>query len=341
MRLFAMLRKCQAKAPGKLIVSGEHAVVHGAPAIACAINRYLTVSCETLLYDSCDIIQKENNLRQTYTNASLRHGYAIVEDNFRRYQQGLQPIDQVLGNNFSLAAYTCALFFHTYQLEPKVAIHIDSKIPIGCGMGSSAALILALLSALHTHTKRDINDQSLYQMALVAENRQHGVSSGIDLHTCLYGKTWLFSEQYFSPLQFSERLPMYWHNSGQPNETTGQCVDHTRKQFAQDNTLKIKFSKITSALANALQLGNESQIHELIIKNNILLAQLGVVPEPVQQHIKLLARKNISAKISGAGALTGKHAGCNFLFGHEAARLTDDLLIFSLAADVRGCHVVH
>ena len=42
-----MHHEVTAKAPGKIILTGEHAVLYGAPALICAINRHVTVHCQT------------------------------------------------------------------------------------------------------------------------------------------------------------------------------------------------------------------------------------------------------------------------------------------------------
>src|SRR5260221_7671008 len=64
---------------------------------------------------------------------------------------------------------------------------VQSDIPIGCGMGSSSATILSVMHAVSTYLKIQISPETLYQLALEAENMQHGHSSGFDLRVAQLG----------------------------------------------------------------------------------------------------------------------------------------------------------
>ncbi len=70
---------------------------------------------------------------------------------------------------------------------------MQSDLPIGCGMGSSAATILSVIYAIATHLHLPISQEKLFQLALEAENMQHGRSSGLDLKIVYAGRMSLYA----------------------------------------------------------------------------------------------------------------------------------------------------
>ena len=89
------LKSIKVRAPGKLIISGEHAVVYGAPAIVMAVNRYATTS----------IYQKDSSgiafdiLHSTYQKArpisllrKLKHRLEGDYDQFLKGDKGIKDV---------------------------------------------------------------------------------------------------------------------------------------------------------------------------------------------------------------------------------------------------------
>jgi len=62
---------------------------------------------------------------------------------------------------------------------PAVSVHIDSNVPIGAGLSSSAALEVALLRALRSRFSLDLDDVDIARLAQHAENEYAGVNCGI------------------------------------------------------------------------------------------------------------------------------------------------------------------
>ena len=126
-------------APGKLILSGEHAVVRGHLAIALAVSRGTTV--------------------QLRAHAGPTHIAASTIQDGRLAQ--------------AIAA----------MLPPTgLSVHITTDLPVGRGMGSSAALAVALVRARAGLEGRTASAEECIEQGFVAERIFHGSPSGVD-HT--------------------------------------------------------------------------------------------------------------------------------------------------------------
>ncbi len=314
-------------APGKLILSGEHAVVYGAPALAMAVNRYAvaTVTEERLpqiLFDLADLAH-----RSRLSVSGLRDLKSKIKKKYFKFIRGQYSIRQVLQKPFELAQLALGIFVEAFNLKlPNgVKIRVESGIPVGCGMGSSAATILSVMSAVSTHLKLPISQEKLYQLALEAENMQHGQSSGIDLRIAMHGGC-LFVHGQEIEMRAMPVLPMYLVNTGTPLSSTGECVEKVKPHF-QSGELKNEFTKVTLAMDAALRENSHANMLTAVTKNHQLLCQIGVVPEKVSQFIDKIMAAGGAAKTCGAGAVTGDNAGAVIVF------LDDETVLSAICAD--------
>lgn len=220
--------------PAKLILSGEHAVVYGYPAIATATNLRLTAT---------------------------RSG------------------------------------------------KIESDIPIGAGMGSSAAFAVAT----STFKVGELNLEKINKSAYKLEKGLHGNPSGVDNTIVTYGGfLWYRKEtenfKTFKQIESKVKLPkLFLLNSGKPEESTKEMVGYVANIFAKRKTyIKTVFEEIETVTKGLLKyLLNEQSPNfgELIRANEKLLEKLGVVSETTKKIIRLIEKEGGCAKISGAGGI--------------------------------------
>jgi mevalonate kinase len=135
----------QGRAPGKVILLGEHSVVYGHPALAAAIPRCLTVE----LTPAADV--------RIELPGGIQTPFPLLE--------AAQPMARDAG---------FAGGFHA---------RLSSEIPLGSGLGSSAALGVALARAL----KPGCPPEEAAALAMRIERVLHGAPSGVDPATCARG----------------------------------------------------------------------------------------------------------------------------------------------------------
>lgn len=221
-----------ASAPGKVILSGEHAVVYGYPAIATAINLRLTA---------------------------------------------------------------------------KKSGEIKSDIPIGVGMGSSAAFAVAT-SAVRIG-KMDL--EKINEMAYKMEKLRHGNPSGVDNTVVTYGGfLWYRKEsegfKTFKQIETKAKLPkLFLLNSGKPAESTKEMVTivaelYKRRKSSTEEIFR-QIEVVTKGFLKLLLNDDGYELGRLIKENEKLLERLGVVSNKTKQMIRIIEKEGGSAKISGAG----------------------------------------
>ncbi len=300
----------EAIAPGKIILSGEHSVLYGQPALAIAVNRYARARILAHPFPA-RVLFDLFNLRhhKDLTVKALKRVKARVSRDYHDFLKGERGIKDVLKLPQELSQFALSHFLEEHDRYSDQGIHLktESSIPIGCGMGSSAAMILAVKFALAHHFNEVIDKERLFQLALEVENLQHGRSSGLDLRVSLQGGALEYCEGIFTSMSMPS-VPLYLVNTGSPLSSTGECVMHARTIFEKTN-LAAEMGAVTLAVKQALNQNNLSDLQKAISANHQLLLNLGVVPLAVQKFIQAIEAKGGAAKICGAGSLQGDAAG--------------------------------
>jgi len=249
------MEKVVVSAPGKIILAGEHAVVYGQPAIVVAIDRRLSVTV------------KPGESKKKYTG--------LVKFTLNLLQ-GPTLKDQIPNR------------VGPYGL----AIDIESQLPIGSGLGSSAALATALVWALKPQSVIEEKNK----LVKIIEDYQHGKSSGVDQTIIREGGFLRFQKGEFKTIKLPIKQAILI-NSGKPKELTGEMV----KQVARGNCVQ-DFKQIG-------QLVDRWQ-PELIKENEKLLEKIGVVGIKAKKMIRQIESIGGMAKVCGAG---GVKAGSGML----------------------------
>lgn len=308
----------KAVAPGKLILSGEHAVVYGRPAIAMAIDRSAVFELTPQAGDEVAFDLPGIQGSESFTLMALRDLKRRVEKKYREFQDGEIGIGYVLAAPADLFRFA---FINTLdglhrQLDSGVILKLRSSIPMGCGLGSSAATVLSELRALGHYLRVDFKPNWFYEFSLDAEKMQHGNPSGVDSYISLHGGCALFKNGEARSISLP-RLRMYMVETGVPESTTGECVSDVARRFGE-SAVWSEFEDVTNAFEAALAMNDLQKIHWLVRENNRLLVEIGVVPERVQSFIREIEAWGGSAKVCGAGSVTGDRGGIVVVFAEEA-----------------------
>jgi mevalonate kinase len=307
-----------ARAPGKLILSGEHAVVYGAPAIAVAVNRYATATALTQVEALFSLELLNLSYHKSMTKKALKKIKNRLSENYESFKRGEQGIKEVLKLPFELSQFALSHFLEkmNHQSEHGLKLTTHSDIPMGCGMGSSAAMILAVMHALALAEGKVFDKEFYYQSALDAENLQHGRSSGVDIRVSLQGGCLMFQQNTYETLPI-EALPFWVINTGKPLSSTGHCVESARSYFDNSHFMD-DFSSVTLSLSKALKTHDKITLMDAIRENHRLLCAIGVVPQKIQQFIEQLENAGFAAKICGAGSVIGDTAGIVMIVAEQS-----------------------
>jgi len=301
------MRKIIASAPGKIHLSGEHSVVYGQPALLAAIDKRLFVSLEPRQDRKVGIVN--NELKTKRKKNSLA-------------DFGIKKIYQLLNK----------------QPKKGFDLEIKSQLPIGAGLGSSAALAVALTGAVFVLEKEKFDKGRINQIAYQIEKKQHGNPSGGDNTISTYGGLLRFQKVKnkfnFKRLEIKGVLQEFLLvDSGRPEETTGEMVGKISSKIKSQNSklqLKTKklirsMGKLTDKFIHLFRRESPVQLFELIKENEKFLEKLGVVSEKAKKIINLVEKRGGAAKICGAGGIS-EGSGMILAYHPEIERFEKELM---------------
>lgn len=331
------------KTPAKLILSGEHAVVHGHPALSIAVNRYTeaTARWSSPLHFSFNLASLD--FQHCATLQALRKLKLKLKEKYNKHSLGHISIREVLQKPFELSLFTFINVLDKLKSKLPMGIDIvtDSNIPIGCGMGSSAASVVSIVYALTNFLEVNLPLDDYIKLGIESENLQHGHSSGLDVHTVYHGGCVYYQGGKFQARTLSN-LPMTLVQTGRPQSTTGECVAHTASYF-KNSTIGKDFSETTRGLDTALQQNNLQKVQEYIRYNHRLLNKINVVPDRVNDFIVDIEKLGAAGKICGAGSISGDQAGAVIVISEvdiSAIAQQYGYQAMPIQADTRGTCVI-
>lgn len=267
----------KAKAPGSLMLLGEYAVLQGKTAIVAAIDKFISVSITPRHDDTIHI------------HSSLG---ALVIDRHDLNPQA--PFEFIL---MALASK---------NLPSGCEIVIESELPTAIGLGSSAAVTVALLAALNAWLQIPTTKMDLWQEAMSVIRAVQGQGSGADCAASIYGGVTAFRCQPFSVTPLKQIPPIVAVYSGK-KLTTARAINIVNKRRKQQPDFYQNVDYRMDELATkAIEIINEKNWHELGTLFNLgqeLMVTLGVSNEVLDSLVKELREQPtlLGAKISGAG----------------------------------------
>ena len=280
-----------ASAPAKIILFGEHFVVYGEPAIVVAIDR--RARAEAGLRQDKRLRFQSANLN---TSCYFENGvFKVEQGDAKEARLKFEPVKLAVEKVLAASGKNVGL-----------DITINSAIPVGAGLGSSAAVVASVTAAVSALLGLEFSKQDIFRIALEAERVVHGTPSGVDPAIATFGGTLLFQvDTGFKPLEVKTDIPLVIGNTGVERSTKIQVekVRETMDSFPQiADPLRKAAREIVLRAVTALQENELETLGRLMNINHALLYGIGVSDESLE-WLTNAARKAgaLGAKLTGAG----------------------------------------
>nr|QBZ39492.1 mevalonate kinase [Santalum album] len=336
----------RARAPGKIILTGEHAVVQGSMAVAASINLYTYVSLRfpddsSESKDTLTLQLKDMLLEFSWPVGKLKEALSdsvnplpsapaswspelinsitalVEEQNIPEAKAGLSA-----GISAFLWLYTSIQGF-----KPATAV-VTSELPLGSGLGSSAAFCVSLSAALLAFSDtvtldRSHRDWFIYgdndlelvnKWAFEGEKIIHGTPSGIDNTVSTYGNMIKFkSGGGLARIKSNVPLKMLVTNTKVGRNTKALVAGVSERTLRHPDAMAAVFkavdsiseelsSIIQSTVPNDISITEkEEKVEELIEMNQGLLQCMGVSHASIETVLRTTLKYELASKLTGAG----------------------------------------
>ena len=271
------------KASGKIILFGEHAVVYGYPAIAVPID---TIQVKVSILPAINKEQSIIKLRNINWHDDVL--FTALDEN--------DPIRISIKNVFALIN----------QTPPHFEMTISSSIPIAAGLGSSAALAVAITKGMSRFLGIYLSNDEINVLAYKSEEIQHGSPSGIDNSVITFGHPILYSKsKEISQIEIRNTIHIILADTGK-RTLTKDVVSLVKKNLKKKpdviKPILAEIGGLVEKATDALLYGRLKEIGNLMVRNHIALKKLGASSIELDQLVESsLINGALGAKLCGGG----------------------------------------
>jgi len=270
--------KSIASAPGKIILFGEHFVVHGTKAILAAIDKRVTV---TSTFTENKTIKVNSQLGTIEVPISSSH--EEVKSEFRPF------------------VYLANKIINSEQNVSGLEITIDSDIPIGVGLGSSSACCVAAAASI-SELFNEQSSEEILKMSIEAEKTIFPDSSGADCTVCTYGGMIEYPSIEKIDNTFDLNLlianSMIPHNTKNSVEKVNKFKENDEERFSQLCDLE---TKLIDEVITAMKNNDATTFGLKMSENQKYLEEIQISNDTLRDMISSLKEISLGTKITGAG----------------------------------------
>lgn len=313
-----------AKVPGKLFIAGEYAVTHpGNTAILVAVDRYITVSLERAR-DKGSITRVDNN-----PIFWVRENDEIVLD------KHTGSLSYVLSAINTVEKYAKELGRDLLYYKLRIETQLESNRGIKYGLGSSAAVTVAITDALCRLYEIKVTDSLLFKLSALANILINKAGSCGDIAGCAYGGWIAYSSfdrewvlDMHNKTSISELLSLKWPGlnvekltppkelklaigwTGKPSSTTNLLASVNEKRLNKSdiyNRFLKDSQECVSKIIRGFKESNINEIQKQIQINRELIVNMGrglgieIETPELRNLCDMAAKHKAAAKSSGAG----------------------------------------
>jgi mevalonate kinase len=270
---------------GKVILFGEHFVVHGTPSIASGISRKTVAELKP---------GKEPGFR-VIDQRPAAPGY------IEKYAEAQKKSVELMN----------AAVWHLDFDEHPVEITLGGDLYCASGVGASAASCVAMARAVSAHFNLNLTEEQINLCGLEGDKAYAGTPSGIDNTCSTYGGLIYFRKgmngapNTMEKLALGKPLHILMVSTGITTKTEEAVAGLKKRMGEEPDKFKIIFGEAESLVARAREAlagGDTEAVGKLMDANHVLLQQSGVSHEKLDYLVDL-CRKNhaIGAKMTGGG----------------------------------------
>jgi mevalonate kinase len=268
---------------GKVILFGEHVVVHGATAIVAGVSEF--TACRLELSPS-------------------QPGFRVVD------KRPAVPGYIAEKAEEQRKAHQLVLDHNKIDLtRDGLTIHLGGPLVPSSGIGASASDVVSLSRALSEMYGLSLSEDEVNHSAFVGEGGYHGTPSGVDNTAATFGGLLTYKrvggKSSFAPVAFRTPLFLVVVGTGITASTT-KVVGDVRALKEKDpkwfSGLMQRYDAIAAAAIQAIEQGDITTLGALMDANHTLCQEM-TISCPELEAIVTSARKNgaIGAKLSGTG----------------------------------------
>jgi mevalonate kinase len=267
---------------GKVILFGEHFVVHGVPGIVSAIDS--TTDAEVKKTGTGITVRDERKTAKGYSEE-------------KRLQQ-LESIERML---------------KTMEIDLKTPLNIwiGGTLPGFSGLGASAASSVAIARAIAKELRMNLADEKINQIAYEAEKAYAGNPSGIDNTAATFGGLLWFRKNMnggpdtIEKLSIRKPVEIIIGSTGKVANTKAMVegvAERKRKNPQKYNPLFKQAEELASAGRKALEEYDLKKIGELMNENHRLLQEIEVSSKELDFLVDIARKQGaFGAKLTGGG----------------------------------------